>query len=238
MARQSLADRRARERDELRRAQQRFAGGGPLRLDQLRHVDALEFRHLLSWLGRALDAAADPTGARRAESQDGLVRLELWPPADAVLVEIRTPGRARWRRQTTRSRSSRADPGVRPGARPSEPLDERLADERRHAARALLMRPLLRPIKTRSPSPYVRRHSDWLPSASGTCSATGSRSAATTPGCTSVRTRPITTGPRESGRRRRSRVPRTAGRPSHAATTCCWRSRSPPRAPSWPRRRR
>jgi Protein of unknown function (DUF2397) len=54
-------------------------------------VDALEFRHLLSWLGRALDAAADPTGARRAESQDGLVRLELRPPADRVLVEIRTP---------------------------------------------------------------------------------------------------------------------------------------------------
>jgi uncharacterized protein (TIGR02677 family) len=92
MARHSLAARRARERDELHRARRRFAHAGRLRLDQLRHLDALEFRHLLSWLGRALDAAADPTGARRAESQDGLVRLELRPPADlGALVEIRTP---------------------------------------------------------------------------------------------------------------------------------------------------
>ncbi|MGZ4172913.1 MAG: TIGR02677 family protein [Solirubrobacteraceae bacterium] len=92
MARHSLAARRARERDELHRAQRRFAHAGRLRLDQLRHLDALEFRHLLSWLGRALDAAADPTGARCAESQDGLVRLELRPPADpGALVEIRTP---------------------------------------------------------------------------------------------------------------------------------------------------
>ena len=91
MARHSLAARRAREREELRRAQQRFARAGRLRLDQLRHVDALEFRHLLSWLARALDAAADPTGARRAESQDGLVRLELRSPTDPGLVEIQTP---------------------------------------------------------------------------------------------------------------------------------------------------
>jgi uncharacterized protein (TIGR02677 family) len=92
MARQALAAHRARERAELRRAQRRFAGAGPLRLDQLGRLDALEFRHLLRWLGRALDAAADPAGARRAESHDGLVRLELRPPPDAGrLVEIATP---------------------------------------------------------------------------------------------------------------------------------------------------
>ena len=92
MARQSLAARRARERDELRRAQRRFAGSGPLRLDQLGRLNALEFRHLLRWLGRALDAAADAGGTRRAESNDGLVRLELRPPpASADLVEIATP---------------------------------------------------------------------------------------------------------------------------------------------------
>ena len=92
MARQALAERRARERAELRRAQRRFTGGGPLRLDQLRHVDALEFRHLLRWLGRALDAAADQGGVRRAESQDGLVGLQLRPPVQAgELVEIETP---------------------------------------------------------------------------------------------------------------------------------------------------
>jgi uncharacterized protein (TIGR02677 family) len=92
MARQALAARRARERGELRRAQRRFAGAGPLRLDQLGCLDALEFRHLLRWLGRALDAVADPTGTRRAESQDGLIRLELRPPPGAAeLVEIATP---------------------------------------------------------------------------------------------------------------------------------------------------
>ncbi len=92
MARHSLATRRARERDELRRAQRRFATAGPLRLDQLSRLDALEFRHLLGWLGRALDATADPSGTRRAESNDGLVRLDLRPPpAGTALVEIATP---------------------------------------------------------------------------------------------------------------------------------------------------
>jgi uncharacterized protein (TIGR02677 family) len=92
MARQAMAARRGRERTELRRAQRRFAGAGSLQLDQLGRLDALEFRHLLRWLGRALDAAADQTGTRRAESQDGLVRLELRPPTDGDrLVEIATP---------------------------------------------------------------------------------------------------------------------------------------------------
>lgn len=93
MARQALAARRARERAELRRAQRRFAGAGRLRLEQLGRLDALEFRHLLRWLARALDAAADHGGARRAESQDGLVRLELRPPSQTAgeLIEIATP---------------------------------------------------------------------------------------------------------------------------------------------------
>ena len=91
MARQALAARRAREREELQRAQRRFAGAGPLRLEQLGRLDVLEFRHLLRWLARALDAAADQSGARRAESNDGLVRLELRPPpAAGELVEIAT----------------------------------------------------------------------------------------------------------------------------------------------------
>lgn len=92
MARQALAARRSRERVELRRAQRRFTAAGPLRLDQLGRLDALEFHHLLRWLARALDAAADPQGTRRAESHDGLVQLELRPPPDAdELVEIATP---------------------------------------------------------------------------------------------------------------------------------------------------
>lgn len=92
MARQALAARRERERRELREAQRRFAGAGRLRLGQLGHLDPLEFRHLLRWLGRALAAAADPSGTRHAESQDGLVRLELRPPGElAQLVEISTP---------------------------------------------------------------------------------------------------------------------------------------------------
>jgi uncharacterized protein (TIGR02677 family) len=92
MARQALAARRQRERQELQRALQRFANSGPLWLEQLGHLNALEFRHVLRWLGRALDAAAEPNGTRRAESQDGLVRLELVPPEQpAELVEIATP---------------------------------------------------------------------------------------------------------------------------------------------------
>jgi uncharacterized protein (TIGR02677 family) len=95
MARHTLAARRERERVELRRAQRRFAAHpGPIRLVQLSRLDELEFRHLLSWLGRALDAAADPAGTRKAESQDGLVRLELRPPPgehERELVELRTP---------------------------------------------------------------------------------------------------------------------------------------------------
>lgn len=92
MAREAMAIRRARERQELRRAQRRFSASGPLRLDSLARLDSLEFRHLLRWLARALDATADQRGTRRAESQDGLVRLELRPPVDAEeLVEIATP---------------------------------------------------------------------------------------------------------------------------------------------------
>jgi uncharacterized protein (TIGR02677 family) len=92
MARQALAARRQRERHELQRAQRRFTGAGPLRMDQLGRLDALEFRHLMRWLARALDAAADNVGTRRAESQDGLVRLELRPPpASGELIEIATP---------------------------------------------------------------------------------------------------------------------------------------------------
>jgi len=92
MARQALAARREREREELRRALRRFSGAGPLRLEQFARLDSLEFRHLLHWLGRALSAAADHAGTRRAESQDGLVRLELRPPAERqALVEIATP---------------------------------------------------------------------------------------------------------------------------------------------------
>lgn len=92
MARQALAARRERERHELRRAERRFIGAGPLRLDQLGRLDALEFRQLLRWLGRALHAVADHSGTRRAESQDGLVRLELRPPPESdELVDIPTP---------------------------------------------------------------------------------------------------------------------------------------------------
>jgi uncharacterized protein (TIGR02677 family) len=92
MAREALTARRERERQELRSAQRRFAGAGPLHLDQLGRLDALEFRHLLRWLGRALDATADQSGTRHAESQDGLVRLELRPPPEpGELIEIATP---------------------------------------------------------------------------------------------------------------------------------------------------
>jgi uncharacterized protein (TIGR02677 family) len=92
MARAALVERRARERAELQRARRRFAGFGPLRLGALARLDALEFAHLLGWLGRALEASTGEDGVRRAESQDGLVRLALHAPAaPGRLVELVTP---------------------------------------------------------------------------------------------------------------------------------------------------
>jgi uncharacterized protein (TIGR02677 family) len=93
MARQALALRRTRERQELASALGRFtATGAPLKLERLGELDVLDFRHLLRWLARALAATADAGGVRRAESQDGLVRLALHPPPPGQgLVEITTP---------------------------------------------------------------------------------------------------------------------------------------------------
>jgi hypothetical protein len=91
MARQALAERRIRERAELERAGLRFHGRGALRLSDLARLDAVEFRHLLAWLARALEAAVGSDGVRRAESQDGLVRIALHAPSGRR-VEILTPG--------------------------------------------------------------------------------------------------------------------------------------------------
>lgn len=91
-ARAALAATRERERAELARALERFSGRGPLRLGSFDRLDRLEFDHLLRWLARALDAAGGKEGVRRAESQDGLVRLALRPPpAAGGQVEITTP---------------------------------------------------------------------------------------------------------------------------------------------------
>ena len=45
---------------------------------------------------------------------------------------------------------------------PPSPFDERLADERRHAARALLLHPLLTAESDQVAFTLARRHSDWL----------------------------------------------------------------------------
>jgi uncharacterized protein (TIGR02677 family) len=90
MARRALAERRVRERAELERAGRRFHGRGALRLSDLAPLDAVEFRHLLAWLARALEAAVGKDGVRRAESQDGLVRIALHAPT-RERVDILTP---------------------------------------------------------------------------------------------------------------------------------------------------
>lgn len=78
--RERLAERRRREREELSAMLQRFAGRGAVHLSDLGGLSAMEFRHLLHWIGRAFEIPADPAGVRRADSQDGRARIRLRPP--------------------------------------------------------------------------------------------------------------------------------------------------------------
>lgn len=91
-ARELLRARRERERSELARALQRFAGRGAVRLSELGSLDETEFSHLLSWLGRALESSRDAEGRLHAESSDGLASIVLTsPPDSAPVVTLETP---------------------------------------------------------------------------------------------------------------------------------------------------
>jgi hypothetical protein len=77
MAQESLRQQRELERRELDQALANFAGQGRIRLSDIGRLSEVEFRHLLAWLGRALERPTDATGRRQAESVDGLVVIRL-----------------------------------------------------------------------------------------------------------------------------------------------------------------
>lgn len=92
MAQESLRQQRESERRELDQALATFAGRGEVRLSDIARLSEVEFRHLLAWLGRALELSADADGRRRAESVDGLVVISLSEHgAGEDLVALRTP---------------------------------------------------------------------------------------------------------------------------------------------------
>ena len=92
MAQQALHERRIRERAELEQALRRLAVNRTLSLSDIGSLGQIEFEHLLAWLGRALEAAAEPDGARRAESSDGTVLIVLRRPVDpAATTTLTTP---------------------------------------------------------------------------------------------------------------------------------------------------
>jgi hypothetical protein len=92
MAQESLRKHRELERQQLDQALATFAGQGRVRLSDIGRLSEVEFRHLLAWLGRALERPADDDGCRRAESVDGLVLIRLSERgAGPGLVALATP---------------------------------------------------------------------------------------------------------------------------------------------------
>jgi len=92
MAQQALRNRRERERRELVEVLRRFAGHGPVRLSDVKRLEETEFAHLLSWLGRALEAGKDGAGWLRAESSDGSATITLSAPVSTEpTVALDTP---------------------------------------------------------------------------------------------------------------------------------------------------
>jgi uncharacterized protein (TIGR02677 family) len=80
--RRQLQERRAAERRELDELLARMSARGPIRISALEGVDAHEFRHLLSWIGRAYESPAGADGTRSADSSDGRAAIALRQPAD------------------------------------------------------------------------------------------------------------------------------------------------------------
>lgn len=90
LARQSLIERRRREREQLELAMTQLACERPVRLSDIGSLDEVGFAHLLAWLGRALETP-EAAGQRRAESSDGMVVISLRAPADDARTTLRTP---------------------------------------------------------------------------------------------------------------------------------------------------
>jgi uncharacterized protein (TIGR02677 family) len=90
-ARARALARRQAEREELEQALARFASTeGPLRLADVGRLREGDFRHLLTWIGRAFETSRDQRGARHAWSSDGRARITLHAPTEER-VTIATP---------------------------------------------------------------------------------------------------------------------------------------------------
>jgi uncharacterized protein (TIGR02677 family) len=87
--RRRLEARRVAERRELTALLSRMSARGAISLSALESVDAHEFRHLLSWIGRAYESPASADGTRRAASSDGRATIALRPPADPLTQRTR-----------------------------------------------------------------------------------------------------------------------------------------------------
>jgi uncharacterized protein (TIGR02677 family) len=85
-----VAERQAREREQLAAVRARFCVGGALRLSLLAALSSAEFEHLMAWIGRAFEQPADALRVRRALSDDGRLEIALRPPQDGARTMIAT----------------------------------------------------------------------------------------------------------------------------------------------------
>lgn len=90
-ARQWLAQKRRREREQVERATARFSGRGELSMSDLAELDPAEFDLLLSLLDQALASGRRPDGTRSTVTSDGRLRIVLRPPPSKELVRLQTP---------------------------------------------------------------------------------------------------------------------------------------------------
>jgi uncharacterized protein (TIGR02677 family) len=81
-AAQAARERRETERREIKALTDRFAGRGPIRLADVGQLSSSEFGHVMDWIGRAFENAADADGSRTASSLDLNLLVVLHPPAD------------------------------------------------------------------------------------------------------------------------------------------------------------
>jgi uncharacterized protein (TIGR02677 family) len=94
--RQARADHARRERAEIDRAWRLLATDGPVRLSGMARLEHATFERLLDLLGRALTAAPDVDGLRRALSADGQTGIVLGPAGDGATTRLDTPRGSLW----------------------------------------------------------------------------------------------------------------------------------------------
>jgi uncharacterized protein (TIGR02677 family) len=92
-SRQWLAQKRRREREQVKRAQAHFTGLGQICIADLATLDPAQFDLLLSLIDQALASGKHLDGSRTTVTSDGLLRITLRPPRPLrrELVRIQTP---------------------------------------------------------------------------------------------------------------------------------------------------